>query len=150
MPTVWGEMIDGRTIRVYGKYQDALAKIGPGKRLRLKVDKDRNGKFNSFYHVMLDLCVKAANRGPVETSIDLLKKWVKENTGRYRIVKLPSGREVIDYDSTDFASMGEGEFHQFAQDTAILIRDKFAPYISDSDEWREIETMITQLAGVDA
>lgn len=150
MPTVWGEMVDGRHIRIYGRHQNTLAKIEPGTRLRLKVDKDRNGKFNSFYHVMLDLCVKAASRGPMTTSIDQLKRWVKQNTGRYDVVTLPDGQKVIDYHSTDFSSMGEEEFHQFAVDTAILIRDKFAPYIAEAPEWREIDDMITQLAGVDA
>ena len=89
MPTVWGTKDGPCTLRLYSKYAEAIEDLHQGDRLRIKVEKDRNGKFNSLYHVMLDRLARAINRGPATTSIDELKKWVKIRKGWYDVVPLP-------------------------------------------------------------
>lgn len=151
MPTVWGQKEDARTIVLYLKYADALEAFMPSDRLRIRIEKDRNGKFNSLFHVMLDRCVKAMNRGPAETTIEDLKKWVKLKNGWYDIVTLPEPAtggqvEAIDYKSTNFSSMGEEEFGRFVQNTCQIIEQELAPWISDAPEWLEISEMLASIS----
>src|SRR5690606_28364196 len=123
-------------------------------RLRIKVDTDRNGKFSSLYHLMLGKIAKAINRGPASTDIDKLKKWVKLKRGWYDVVALPfpvDGQEsAVEYRSTAFDKMGEAEFQAFARDSAELIRDELAPWISDAPEWPEVMGFLHGLLAKDA
>lgn len=132
------------------KWTPELEKFHPNDRLRIKIEKGRNEKFNSLYHLMLSMMVKVINRGPASTSVDKLKKWVKYETGRYDVVKLdqdtPGGHQVaIDWHSTSFAEMGEDEFHQFALDTCDLILRELAPWAVNSPEWPEILKIINSI-----
>lgn len=150
MPTVWGKRV-GVSLVPFGMFQRMLANFPEGERLRIKIDMDRNGKFNSLFHVMLELLVRAINRGPAQTSIDSLKQWVKLRTGRYDLVKLPNPApdgttHAIDYHSTSFAKMGEDEFHQFCVDACELIRAELAPWVSGSDEWGEAQKIVNSIA----
>ena len=153
---VWGEMADDGTIRPYGRWRMELAEAGfkPGQRLQINVDRDRNGKFNSLYHLMLSFIVKAINQGPAETDIDRLKQWVKLQRGWFDVVPLPTPRDglthVIAYQSTSYATMAEDEFHRFAVDTCDLIRDKLAPWIADAPEWQEARAIIDSIAPQEA
>lgn len=160
MPTVWGEKRGPDTLFIYAKHRDALADLFQGDRLRIVVEKDRNGKFNALYHVMLSLIVKAVNSGPASTSIDALKRWVKLKTGAFDVVELPkpttctaTGEVIttsIEYHSTSFAAMGEEEFHRFAVDTVDLIRAELAPWIDRSDEWPEIIKIMASISPAEA
>lgn len=146
MPTIWG-IRDGYTLRPYKAYCEALEDIPEGVRLRISVDKDRNGKFSSLYHLMLGKVANAINRGPATTSIDNLKKWVKIKRGWYDLVELPAPtvtgeRHAVQYKSTAFDAMGEDEFHLFAVDTFDLIAAELAPWIKDAPEWAEVQTFI--------
>lgn len=150
MPTIWG-IRDGLALRPYKMFQEKLGDIPEGARLRIKVEIDRSGKFNSFYHVMLSKVVDAVNSGPARTNIDTLKNWIKIECGWYETVKLdkpaPDGStHAIEYKSTSFAKMDEDEFHQFARDTCDLIARKLAPWIEQSPEWQEIQQMIASIS----
>lgn len=150
MPTVWGELRDDGKLVPYRSYLSQLEGVHVNSRLRIKVDNDRNGKFNGFYHLMLSKVADAVNTGPATTSIDALKNWVKLKTGRYDVVQLPQPTpdgqtHAIDYHSTSFAKMGEAEFHQFAEDTADLIAADLAPWIQSSPQWGEVQVMLAQL-----
>ncbi len=151
MPTVWGHKSGPDTVRLYRKWGSALEKLHPNDRLRIKIDKDRNGKFNSLYHLMLDRLSKAINKGPANTDIDRLKRWVKIKTGRYDVVPLPAPTitgetSAIEYHSTSFAKMGEEEFHSFVSDTCELIRAELAPWVGESAEWQEVQEIIATIA----
>lgn len=156
MPTAWGEMTANGMLRLYARHAEKMREqFKPGDRLRIVVERDRNGHFNALYHVMVSLCVDAINSGPASTDIDSLKRWVKLQTGRYDVVRLPKpgpgGETVaIEYHSTSFASMGEDEFHRFAVDTCHLIRDRLAPWIEGSAEWPEIMELVNSIAREDA
>lgn len=148
---VWGERTPLGQIKIYERWREELVEAIPaGERLRISIDRDRNGKFSSLYHLMLGKVAKAINRGPAETDIDRLKQWVKLQRGWFDVVRLPNPRDglthAIAYKSTSFAKMGEAEFHQFAVDTCNLIRDTLAPWIADAPEWREARAIIDQIA----
>lgn len=150
MPTVWGEKIDDRTLRIYVKHAGKLDAFSKTDRLRINVELDRHGKFNSLYHVMLSLVVTAVNRGPSNTDINALKRWVKLKNGWYDVIQLPTptldGQNIaVEYKSTSFAAMGEEEFHQFAVDTCKLIQEELAPWIKDSPEWQEIHQIVSSM-----
>lgn len=151
MPTVWGHKHGHDSLRLYSRWAHKLEDLHPNDRVRIKIDKDRNGKFNSLYHVMLDNLAKAINRGPAKTDIDALKRWVKIKTGRYDLVELPQPTttgetHAVDYHSTSFAKMGEEEFYQFASDTCELIRSELAPWLSGSSEWAEVRKILATIA----
>lgn len=145
MSTVWGQR-DGITIVPYAKFHKAIAEFPEGVRLRIKIDKDRNGKFSALFHVLLGLLVDAINRGPAQTDIDKLKQWVKLKKGHYDVVALPNPvgeiTHAIDYHSTSFAKMGETEFHQFCADACELILAELAPWVANSPEWPEAQQII--------
>lgn len=152
---VWGELTPLGAIRVYGRWREELAEgFRPGERLRISIDRDRNGKFNSLFHLMLGLIAKAINRGPAETDIDRLKQWVKLQRGWFEVKKLPQPINGVDhaiaYKSTSFAKMTESEFHRFAVDTCELIRDQLAPWIADAPEWAEARSIIDSIAPEEA
>lgn len=147
MSTVWGEIMDGgRALKVYSRHAETLAQFHPGERLRITVDRDRNGKFNALVHVMISKLVAAINRGPAKTSTRDLKKWVKLKKGWYDVVPLPTPVDgqsyAIDYRSTAFHEMAEGEFHQFAMDLCEMVRAELAPWVKDAPEWVEIIAIV--------
>lgn len=146
---IWGQRI-GATFVPYQKFMGILEEIPEGVRLKISVDKDRNGRFNALFHLMLDKVATAVNRGPAKTDIDTLKKWVKLKRGWFDVVPLPmpvqGQTHAIDYRSTSFAKMGEAEFHQFAVQTCDLIRDELAPWIAQSPEWTEVRGILNSIS----
>ncbi len=142
MTLAYGQKIGPRTVRLFLRYSETLEKFTEGDRIRLTIQKDRYGKFNSLFHVMLSLLVKAVNSGPASTTIDDLKNWVKIQKGWYDVVPLkkplPDGTtSAVVYRSTSFKGMGEDEFQKFAIDACDLIRNDLAPWVADSPEWQE-------------
>ena len=149
MPTIWGQR-KGYTIQPFRAHMETLESIPEGARLRVSIDEDRNGRFSSLFHAMLGKVAAAVNRGPAKTSIPDLKKWVKIKKGWYRVVDLPSlgpnGETVaIDYKSTAFDQMGDGEFHEFARDAVDLIASDLAPWITQAPEWNNIKDMLRRI-----
>lgn len=149
--TVWGELTALGAIKIYGRWREELAEsFRPGERLRISVDRDRNGKFNSLAHLCLGLVAKAINRGPATTDIDQLKNWIKLQRGYFDVIDLPTPKDglthVIQYHSTSYASMSEGEFHAFMADACDLIREKLAPWIAGAPEWAEARGIIDSIA----
>ena len=146
---VWGQRY-GATFVPYQKFMQTMDDIPEGVRLKITVDKDRNGKYNALFHLMLDKVARAINRGPAKTDIDTLKQWVKLKRGWYDVVLLPipvdGQTHAIDYHSTSFAKMGEAEFHQFATQACDLIRDELAPWISSSPEWVEVRGILESIS----
>lgn len=149
MATLWGYR-DGYVIRPYRAYCGTLEQFREGDRVRIQIDKQRGGKFNSLYHVMLGKVADAVNRGPASTSIKQLKNWVKLKKGWYDVVELPeplpTGETTsIEFRSTSFTDMGESEFNQFAIDTCDLIANDLAPWIKSSPEWGEIRQLLQKI-----
>lgn len=149
MATVWGER-RGNAFLPYKKFADDFASVPEGVRLKVKIDKDRNGKFSALFHLMLGLLAKAINRGPAQTDIEALKSWIKLKKGWYDTVALPHPTQdgqthAIAYRSTSFAKMGEDEFHAFCIDACELIRAELAPWVSNAPEWPEVRQIINSI-----
>jgi hypothetical protein len=149
MTTIWGVRRGGGLVP-YAKFHDEMLEFPEGVRLRIAIDQDRNGRFSALFHVMLGLIAKAINRGPASTSIDALKQWVKLKKGWYDVVTLPTPAPdgtttSVVFRSTSFASMGETEFHAFAQDACEMIRAELAPWVAGSPEWAEARDIINSI-----
>ena len=149
--TIWGQR-DGIAIIPYARFHKAMAEFPEGVRLRIKIDKDRNGKFSALFHVLLGLLVDAINRGPAQTDIDKLKQWVKLKKGHYDVVQLPNPvgeiTHAIDFHSTSFAKMGDTEFHAFCVDACELILAELAPWVAGSPEWPDAQQIICSILPV--
>lgn len=150
MPTIWGHRY-GYTIVPYQKFMEDIEAFPEGVRLRIKIDTDRNGKFSALYHLMLGKVVKAINAGPAKTDIKTLKEFIKLKRGWFEVVDLPAPlsdgtKHAIHYHSTAFAAMPEREFHQFCVDSCDMIRHEMAPWINQSAEWPEIQSIINSIA----
>lgn len=147
---VWAEVTDSGTIAPYAKWRGLLKEeFRTGERLKITVEKDRNGRFSALFHLALSLIAKAINRGPANADVTSLKRWVKLKKGWFDVVPLPVPQDgithVIDYHSTAFDKMDELEFHRFATEACNLIRDELAPWISGAPEYAEAVAIINQI-----
>lgn len=68
-----------------------------------------NNKRIALYWVVLGIAAPMLDEQAPGLNADLLHKVLKDRAGLVRVVKLPSGQEVLDYDSISFASMTEPE-----------------------------------------
>ena len=88
--------------------EQALAAVS-GK-VRVKITRTQgNNKRIALYWIVLGICAPMLDEVAPGITDDLLHKVLKDRRGLVRIVKLPSGEEVKDYDSISFASMTEPE-----------------------------------------
>lgn len=79
-------------------------------RVRVKITRTQgNNKRIALYWIVLGICAPMLDEQAPGITDDLLHKVLKDRRGLVRIVKLPSGEEVKDYDSISFASMTEPE-----------------------------------------
>lgn len=145
---VWGEKIDDRTLRLYGRF--SLADLPARSRLRIEVDADRNGKFNALVHVLIGMMVKAINAGPAQTSTRDLKRWIKLKRGWFELVPLPrplpdGTTHAVEYRSTSYADMSEGEFRAFVSDLCTMVEEDLAPWLRDAPEWAEIDAIVSSI-----
>jgi hypothetical protein len=79
-------------------------------RVRVKITRTHgNNKRLSLYWITLGIAAPMLDEVAPGITDELLHKVLKDRYGLVRIVKLPSGEEVKDYDSISFASMTEVE-----------------------------------------
>jgi hypothetical protein len=79
-------------------------------RVRVKITRTSgNNKRIALYWITLGIAAPMLDEVAPGITDDLLHKVLKDRYGLVRIVKLPSGEEVKDYDSISFASMTEVE-----------------------------------------
>lgn len=79
-------------------------------RVRVKITRTRgNNKRIALYWIVLGICAPMLDEQAPGITDDLLHKVLKDRRGLVRIVRLPSGEEVKDYDSISFATMTEPE-----------------------------------------
>jgi hypothetical protein len=88
--------------------EKALAAV-QGK-VRVKITRTQgNNKRIALYWITLGIAAPMLDEVAPGITADLLHKVLKDRYGLIRIVKLPSGEEVKDYDSISFHSMTEVE-----------------------------------------
>jgi hypothetical protein len=91
--------------------EDALAALDD-KPIRIRITRTSgNIKRNALYWACLGLAAPMlSERIEGEAlSVDLLHRILKDKAGKYRLVKLPSGDTIKDYDSISFSKMPENE-----------------------------------------
>ena len=79
-------------------------------RVRVKITRTQgNNKRIALYWIVLGIAAPMLDEQAPGITDSLLHKVLKDRYGLIRIVRLPSGEEVKDYDSISFASMTEPE-----------------------------------------
>lgn len=68
-----------------------------------------NTRRNALYWACLGVAVPMLDEKAPGLTVDLLHKVLKDRRGLVRVVTLPSGEQVKDYDSISFAKMTEVE-----------------------------------------
>ena len=68
-----------------------------------------NVKRNALYWSCLSVAVPMLDEKAPGITVDLLQKVLKDRAGLVRVVTLPSGEQVKDYESISFAKMTEDE-----------------------------------------
>jgi hypothetical protein len=85
-------------------------------RVRVKITRTQgNNKRLSLYWIVLSLAAPMLDEQAPGITADLLHKVLKDRRGLVRVVTLPSGEQVKDYDSISFASMTEPERAAFIE-----------------------------------
>lgn len=129
------------SLRPVGKAsEDALSAIGDGP-VRIKITRTAgNVRRNALYWSCLNLAAPMLSERIEGDAIDaeMLHKILKDRRGLVRIITLPSGDTIKDYDSTSFAKMAEPERAAFV-DWALNTLSKWLG-VSVTDFRREAES----------
>jgi hypothetical protein len=79
-------------------------------KVRVKITRTQgNNKRIALYWVVLGLCAPMLDEQAPGLTDNLLHKVLKDRAGLVKVVKLPSGQEIKDYDSISFHTMTEPE-----------------------------------------
>ncbi|HYI40037.1 MAG TPA: hypothetical protein VE053_06935 [Allosphingosinicella sp.] len=79
-------------------------------RVRVEIKSMRgNAKRNALYWSCLSVAVPMLDEKAPGLTVDLLHKVLKDRAGLVRVIELPSGEKVKDYESISFAKMTEPE-----------------------------------------
>ena len=79
-------------------------------RVRVKITRTTgNSKRIALYWITLGIAAPMLDEVAPGLTTDLLHKVLKDRAGKVRIVTLPSGEQIKDYDSISFHSMTEPE-----------------------------------------
>ncbi|MES2902854.1 MAG: hypothetical protein V4696_01590 [Pseudomonadota bacterium] len=88
--------------------EQALAAVSG--RVRVKITRTQgNNKRIALYWIMLGICAPMLDEQAPGITDALLHKVLKDRRGLVRVVTLPSGEQIKDYDSISFHSMTEVE-----------------------------------------
>lgn len=103
-----------------------------GKPVFLTVRTARNPEFSALAHVVFSKL--AAGLG---VPMDAVKNYLKEQTGRFDLVKMPDGSVVKQRHSVAFSAMSEEDFRAFWTDCLPVILEKLLGGVK-SAEYQEI------------
>ena len=121
--------------------RDMLKDLKMGDKVLVKVHRARNPEHNALAHVVFDRIAKAIGQ-----PMDVVKLWLKWETGRVDLVKMPNGQHIPNPRSLKFESMSQDEFQSFWNDAWPIIGEKILPNIPEKD-FQEIRDIF---AGVPA
>lgn len=88
--------------------EEAMRAIDGQVRVELKSMRG-NVRRNALYWSCLGVAVPMLDEKAPGLTVDLLHKVLKDRYGLVRVIELPSGEKVKDYESTSFAKMTEVE-----------------------------------------
>lgn len=87
----------------------------------VQIRQPRNIKHHRMYWAMVGAVVDATDRWP---SSESLHRWIKWRLDMYRPVAVHDNLVILEWDATDFASMGQAEFKGFFDRAMTLIHDE--------------------------
>jgi hypothetical protein len=83
-------------------------------RVRVKITRSQgNSKRIALYWIVLGIAAPMLDEQAPGLTDDLLHKVLKDRRGLVRVITLPSGEQIKDYDSISFADMTEPERASF-------------------------------------
>ncbi len=103
-----------------------------GKPVFLSVRTARNPEFSAMAHVVFSKLADGLG-----VPMEAVKNYLKEQTGRYDLVKLPDGTIIKLRHSVAFSAMSQEQFSAFWQDCLPVIYDKLLGG-QPSETYREI------------
>lgn len=106
----------------------ALVKKQYKKPVFLTVRTARNPEFSAMAHVVFSKL--AAGLG---VPMEAVKNYLKEETGRFDLVKMPDGKVIKQRHSVAFSAMTEEEFRAFWSDCLPVILEKLLGGVKSSD-----------------
>lgn len=111
-----------------------------GDKVLVKVHRARNVEHNALAHAVFDRIAKATGYSP-----EVIKLWLKRETGRVDLVKMPDGKYMPAPRSMKFESMSQDEFQAFWDEAWVIIGEQIMPHIPDKD-FEEIRAIVTEKA----
>ena len=99
-----------------------------GKPVFMSVRTARNPEFSALAHVVFTKLADALG-----VPMEAIKVFLKEQTGRYDLVKLPGGTVVKLPHSVSFAAMSEEQFRAFWDDCLPVIFEKLLGGVSSKE-----------------
>jgi hypothetical protein len=94
--------------------EEALSALDNDKPVRVRITRTAgNVRRNALYWSILGVAAPMLDEQAPGLTAELLHKVLKDKYGLVRVVTLPSGQEVRDYDSTSFAKMTEPDRAKF-------------------------------------
>lgn len=92
--------------------EEAMRSIDGNVRVELKSTRG-NSRRNALYWSILGIAAPMLAEKAPGLNVELLHKVLKDKYGLVKVVTLPSGQEVRDYDSISFAKMTEDQRAKF-------------------------------------
>lgn len=108
-----------------------------GDKVLVNVHRARNPEHNALAHVVFERIGLAIGQ-----PMDVVKLWLKWETGRVDLVKMPNGKFIPNPRSMSFESMSQDEFQKFWDEAWPVIGEKIMPNIPEKD-FREIRDIVT-------
>lgn len=130
-----------------------MERLAKGVPLKVGPKQPRNGKQHRLFFAFASLVADCINDGPVggEWDQDRVVNLLKLATGHCETIRLSrKDRERLGVDfaavpkSISFAAMDGQEFGAFMNAAFAHVRDELCPWISDSDHWEDVETILRQ------
>jgi hypothetical protein len=94
--------------------EEAMRALEDRSEVRVRITRSKgNTRRNGLYWSVLGIAAPMLAEKAPGLSVDLLHRVLKDRRGLFRLVTLPSGEAVKDYDSISFAKMTEPDRAQF-------------------------------------
>lgn len=118
--------------------KDLMGELNVGDKVLVKVHRPRNPEHNALAHLVFGRIAKAIGQ-----PMDVIKLWLKYETGRVDLVKMPNGKFMPNPRSLSFESMSQDEFQSFWDEAWPVIGEKIMPKIPEKD-FQEIREIVTR------
>lgn len=105
-----------------------MAALKISDRVLCSVHRARNVEHNELAHAVFDRVAKATG-----LSLDVIKLWLKWETGRVDLVKLPNDKYMPNPRSLAFESMSQDEFQRFWDEAWVVLSEKMLPKIPEAE-----------------